>query len=121
MKKLALLAVGLAAACTHEGPRQTEQARVDDLIFSPAQHGTGVGTGFTPKGRVVTTVTSVDIPAAYAVVFECRHGRFVVQGQDDRHEALWGRLRKGQEVLVEFAERLDRDNRVVGYKFYGVK
>ena len=110
MKNIAL--VLLLAGCSSEtyGPEKTEPATVVDLPFVPAGHGSG--SGFTSKGSVV--FTSVSIPARYAVVFECEHGRFVVQGENQR--ALWSRLKVGQRVTVRYREVFE-DGKVVDLDF----
>lgn len=77
------------------GPELTERATVADLPYVPAGHGSGMGLSM--KGDL--SVSSVDIPARYAVVFECQHGRFVVERED-----LWRRLHVGQAVTIRYRE-----------------
>lgn len=80
-------------------PAQTELGHVEELIFLPRQHGTSTGIDLANFRPVVGTV---DIPATYGVVFGCEHGRFAVQGQEDRHEALWKRFAKGDRVRITY-------------------
>lgn len=76
----------------------TEPATVADLAYVPAGHGSGVGISM--KGDL--SVSSVDIPERYAVVFHCNHGKFVVEGS--QYKPLWLRLREGQPVTVLYRE-----------------
>ncbi len=100
--KRALLTIALLTGCTDWGPVVTEPAEVDSLAFVPEGHGTG--TGFSSSGNVA--VTFVDVPARYAVVFRCQHGKFVVQGADERHKNLWQRLREHDPVTVYFRQEV---------------
>lgn len=80
------------------------------------QHGTGIGVG----GEGLSVV-SMDTPAVFAVVFECQHGKFIVQGSDERHRALWRKLKRGQAVLVNSLELRREDGTIAGYKFRGAE
>jgi hypothetical protein len=50
------------------------------------------------------TYQSIDIPSKYAVIFRCQHGKFIVEGTDDRHKDLWQRMKKGEQVTVSYYE-----------------
>lgn len=112
-----LAAALLLSGCTVEGPRTSEPAVVEDLVFSPASHSSGLG--FTGSGDVA--FVEQDGEATYSVVFRCAHGRFVVGGPDEEHERLWKRLEKGERVVVDFAPLRDRQGRPRGFRFYGVQ
>ena len=106
-----ILAV-MALPAEKYGPELRESALVEDLPFVPAGHGSG--SGLSMKGDV--TFTSVDIPARYATVFQCQHGKFVIEG-----EALWKSLTKGERVTVVYREKLDRHNRAIDLDFLRVE
>lgn len=96
----------------------SEKAKVLQLCYNPGAHGSGVG--ITSGGDMA--VTSVAVSPSWAIVFECGHGRFVVEdsGQGSRSHELWKRLKEGQEVTVTYHEKyIERDGQrqVVGYKF----
>ena len=117
---VALLALMALTGCTNReyGPEQTEPARVADLPYVPSGHGSGTGIGIGSKG-VVPTMTTVDIPARYAIVFECQHGRLVVE----RHPEIWKTLRVGQQVTVRFREVFEvsgESRHLVDLDFLGV-
>lgn len=119
-KYKALVALVLLAGCPQcgpsYGPALSEPAEVDSLAFVPEGHGSG--SGLTSNGH--TVFTSVYIPARYAVVFHCQHGKFVIEGDDDRHRALWEKFKEHDQVTVRYREKLehhDDGNRVVGLDF----
>ena len=104
-----LVLVTLLAACTAEGPKQKEEVTVEDVLYSPSQSGTGL----TMNGDVHVFNTET----VYAIVFKCKHGRFVVRGEDGIAKKLWQSVRKGERMNATFAERF-KDGQVVGYTFY---
>ena len=71
----------------------------------PKGHGSDVAVGFSTSGKGGMTVTpiDVDIPERYAVVFKCRHGKFVIDGE--RGEACYKKLEKGDQVIVTYCEK----------------
>ncbi len=98
----------------------TEQATVLDVIYQPSQHGDGMGVGMSMSGNMVVTSNSVDIPAKYAIVFECQHGKFIVEGTREKYKALWQRLKAGQHVTVTYREQWrvdDKTRTLVKYYF----
>jgi len=99
---LSVACLVLLAACEREVTQYThpkaESAIVVELAFVPAGHGSGVG--ITTGGQLA--VSAVDIPARYAIVFQCEHGTFAIQGA--QHVPLWKRLHKGQRVAVQYRE-----------------
>jgi hypothetical protein len=101
-----LVLVAMLYGCRYDvtqyGPTLTEEAKVVDLAYVPAGHGSSSSVGYSTSGDVTFGGGSVDIPARYAIVFECSHGRFVVEGE--QHAALWRRLREGQTVSVRYRE-----------------
>ena len=115
MRSIALLALALAA-CLQEGPHAYEDATVLDLVYSPSS--TGTASGFTSNGDF--HVSTVQTNARYAVIFKCPHGKFVIEGDDDKHKQLWQQFSKGDNVRVEYAELLYSDGTRKGFRFYGV-
>ena len=86
-----------------------ESAVVEDVIYTPSQHSTTV----SPTVRVDMdgdlhtglAVTSVSVPEKYSVVFHCEHDtKFIIQGTDQRHKALWQKVQRGQTVTVSYRE-----------------
>lgn len=117
--KAIILALLLAGCAKHTfGPDQYERAKIVDLPFIPAGHGSGSGVtvGNDSSGNVTVgpTFTTIDIPERYAVVFECAHGRFVVSG--DHAAAIWKRFHLGDSVTVKYRVRID-DGKAVGLDF----
>jgi hypothetical protein len=102
----ALLAIFLAACIPQKeySAELTEPAVVEDVIFQPSRHGSGVGVGMSMRGNMVVTSDSVTFPKKYAIVFRCQHGKFIVQGTRKEHKALWQKLKRGQEVMVSYRE-----------------
>lgn len=86
------------------GPELTEPAEVYDACYVPAGHGSGtaIGYNFGEKGGVTFTPIDVHIPARYAVVFKCQHGKFIIVGK--RGEALYKKFSKGDEVIIHYCE-----------------
>jgi len=108
MKRAIVLTV-LLASCeppVESSPEMTEKAKVVQTIFAPSQHGTSSGTAISLKGKVSFVSTTVDIPSKYAIVFECEHGKFVIQdeGENSRAHNLWKKLKDGQQVTVRYKE-----------------
>lgn len=104
MKHLAWL-LFLLASCgplRSYGPPLTELGTVYDVAFVPAGHGYGTSTVLTPGGGIGVGSTSVHIPARYAVVFQCQHGRFVIEGA-----ALYAKLTRGEEVTIYYREVIE--------------
>jgi hypothetical protein len=101
-----MLLSGCNGRYTKGGPVLTEQGRVADLPYVPSGHGSGSGFAINSKGGLSPTFTSVSIPARYAIVFECTHGRFVIEG----HAELWKRLHVGELVDIHYYEILEGDD-----------
>ncbi|MDQ2932854.1 MAG: hypothetical protein M3Q80_00545 [bacterium] len=85
-----------------------ENATVVDLVYMPSNHGSGVGptmsTTMNGDPQVGIAVTTVSIPEKYAVVFECQHGKFVIQSDQKQTKALYQKLRRDQKVEVAYRE-----------------
>lgn len=119
MKKMALLIFLVGCMPPVETTHVlTEKAKVLQTCYNPGTHGTGVG--FTSGGDVAFVSTTIQ--PKYAIVFECQHGRFIIEdeGKGSRAAKLWERLKEGQEVLVQYQEEYvkeDGKRKVVGYKF----
>jgi hypothetical protein len=104
---LLLSCVTLLGGCTDERIEKstvlTEKAVVADLVYTPAVHGSGVGPTISMKGKVGLAFTNVDISEAYAVVFQCDHGKFIIN-DPTKAKRLWQTLKKDQEVVVSYRE-----------------
>ena len=84
---------------TEYSPTLTEPATVSDSIYTPAQHGSAVGPVLNTSGNAGLAITSVDVPEAYAVVFKCQHGKFIVKRKD-----IWEKLQTGDKVVIQYRE-----------------
>lgn len=96
----------------------TEPATVVDLVYTPSSHGDGISPSITMDGKLGIQFTSIDVKSKYAVIFECQHGKFIVENNQDKAKELWGRLHKGQSVTVtyreEYEEQYGEDNHIKG-------
>lgn len=101
------------------GPPQTEKATVVETHFLPGQSGTA--TGISTGGHLV--VSDVSTSPVWAVVFECPHGKFAIQGSNERARRLWQRFKVGDPVEVTYMERFEQEDHrpetrhLVGIKF----
>lgn len=85
----------------------TEPAEVADLVYVPRRHGTGEGIGVDLNLNPSLVSTDVTIPQKYAVVFQCQHGKFIIEGNQEKAKELWNRLKEGQQVTVSYREVYD--------------
>ena len=114
-----ILCAVLISSCYHYEQSEvlTERAEVVEVVYTPAQHGTGVGPAFNMQtGQMAIAITSVDIDEVHAVVFACAHGKFIIHRKD-----VWQRAKLGDQVLVQYREvyRVDRngDRHLIKYDF----
>lgn len=112
MKIILLFALAIAVICSgctkhKNGPELQESAEIYETCFTPAGHGqTSGGMGMTYKGKMTYRFPqSINIPAVYAVVFKCQHGKFVIDGK--RGESLYSRFSKGDKVTVVYCDKID--------------
>lgn len=89
---------------TELSPELTEAATVFDLIYTPANHGSGVSPTFDFDGNVGLEFTSIDVKQKYVVIFECQHGKFIIEENQDNAERLWKKLKKNQAVTIKYKE-----------------
>lgn len=106
--KLMLAVLVLCAGCDktiyEASDMKTEPASVVDLVYMPKNHGSDVAIGFTSNGGTSITPVSVDLPERYAVVFQCQHGKFIVESNQEKAKALYHRLSRDQKVVVSYRE-----------------
>ncbi len=120
-RKIGLLVGGVAVmilvGCTETetiektSPEMTESATVADLVYTPSNHGDGVGPTINMAGHIGIAFTEIDVPEKYAVVFECQHGKFIIDNQDKAPE-LWRRLKRDQKVTVRYNEVYEESSTV---------
>ena len=113
MKSLiaSVLAVALTACENYTyGPELSEPGTVSEVCYVPAGHGSGVTIPISSGGGV--GVTSVNIPARYATVFACQHGKFVIEGLE-----TWRGLVAGQRVKIIYREVFDESGASVDLDF----
>ena len=88
-----------------------EKAIVRDTIYEAAHTDTLTtpSVSFDSDGdpNISLDTEIINIPGNYAVLFSCKHGGFVVQGADERHENIWKKLRKGERVDVSYRHELE--------------
>lgn len=117
MKILGLLLVITVSACTRTeyGPRLSESVTVEDVVYTPDTHGSGIAPGFTSDGKMSVSFVSIDTDPIYAVVFQCQHGKFII-----KDKATWEKATKGATGNVTYREviAIKKDGRhLVGYDF----
>jgi hypothetical protein len=124
IKALSLVALCALAGCVDVsfGPELTEPGRVEETHFVPGQSGTS--TGISSSGHVVIGDISTD--PVWATVFECQHGKFVIQGSDERARQLWAKLKPGDAVEIRYVERFEstdgyKTKKLTGIKFRGAE
>ncbi len=127
--------VVLLAACDRwrdtESETMTEEAKVADLLFMPANHGRTEGQfQVTGKGNLrYKPSEDFTIAEHYAIVFECQHGSFVVDHDQVATRALWQRLKRDQQVTVYYKEKYREkwtddklvEKNLVGFDFLDAK
>lgn len=110
MKSLILFSFLILTGCelpqNKYGEELTEKAIVFDLCFVPKGHGSDTALGFNMGKGGGLTITPVDIhiPARYAVIFQCQHGKFVID--EKRGESLYKTLSKGESVTIRYCEKI---------------
>lgn len=107
LKYLMFVAAALLGGCVERvnGPELSEPGEVYDTCFVPQGHGSGSSVGFTSDGALTSSSTSIEVPARYAIVFRCQHGKFVIDG--DRGKVLYNKLSKGDHVTIRYCEVLE--------------
>jgi hypothetical protein len=109
---LAIGMIALTNGCKREVIEHSktlhEDAKVVQTVYEPSRHSTDVSPTFHLDSdgdpHVGFAVTSISVPETYAVVFQCQHGKFIVEGEDQRHKELWQKLSEGQKVDVTYQE-----------------
>ncbi len=85
-----------------------EDAVVVETVYTPSRHGSGssFGPSMNMDGDIGFSFhsVSINVPELYAVVFKCQHGKFVIEGDDQRHKNLWERFSENDEVDVSYRE-----------------
>lgn len=109
LKNLIPVLLVLLSGCVerHNGPELSEPGEVYDTCFVPKGHGHDVAVGYNAgkRGGVTITPVNINIPARFAVVFKCQHGKFVIDGP--RGERLYKKLSKGDRVVIRYCEVLE--------------
>lgn len=83
-------------------PILSETATVADTVYKPGT--TSSGFRLNSHGHIILTDDSTD--PTYAVILDCQHGRFAIEGSDERAKGLWSLAapRKGKHVGVKYTE-----------------
>lgn len=84
-----------------------EKATVADLVYTPSSHGSGISPTIDMNLDLGISFTSVDVEERYAIVFQCQHGKFIIQNDQKQAKELWNRLKQGQEVTVSYKEEFE--------------
>jgi hypothetical protein len=82
----------------------TESATVVDLVYMPKNHGSSIGPTIDMNLRFGVALSDVDMPEKYAIVFECQHGKFVVEHDQVKMKGLYQMLHRDQKVIVTYQE-----------------
>lgn len=110
---LAIAGCAFPSAGLEPSPVQHEGARVVSMGYTPGTHG-GVSTiGYNlGDGSLSLGGGSITTRARWLVMFECNHGRFVV---DRDAPYLFEKLREGDSVTVSFRQLwwVERDSKGV--------
>ncbi len=99
-----LFAVSCKRTTTEYSPPLGEPATVVDLIYTPSGHLTSVDPTINFDGSIGMAVSSHSVPEQWGVIFQCKHGRFVVIGKKPKHKALWESLFISENVMVTYRE-----------------
>lgn len=91
-----------------------EDAVVSETVYTPSRHDTGleltaikmgpVGVGFSGDMGIrggALQISNVEVPEKFAVVFKCKHGKFIV-ARKETYEKLKGK--EGKTVDVSYTE-----------------
>jgi hypothetical protein len=121
MKYLGIIGFLVLTSCTKKeySAELHEDAIVVDTVYTPATHGFGVGVGVAPNGDTVVTPVSVDTSPVYAVVFQCQHGKFIIESSKEAYR-LFQTLKRDQHVDVTYREIYaikDDGRHLIGYDF----
>ena len=99
---------------------KTERVKVSETVYTPSTHGNGSSTGLTMDGKMVFSSVSVRTEAKYATVFQCIHGKFIVEDS-----TIWAHMTRGDEGVCLYVEEYECNYRgkqaiekpqLVGYK-----
>lgn len=111
IKWLAVLVLVVICGCDFtqyvNGPALTEVGEVYDSCYVPSGHGSDTVVGYNTgkNGGITITPVTINIPARYAIVFKCQHGKFVIDGE--RGEVLYNKLSKGDTVNIIYCQELE--------------
>lgn len=76
-----------------------EPAVVVETVFTPSIHQSNIDIGLTTNLDLSFTPRSINVPEKYAVVFQCDHGKFIIERKE-----LWDKLKVGDKVVVSYRE-----------------
>lgn len=113
MYRILALFLLLLLSCTETefiSETMLEQAIVEDIIYSPGQHGSGSSIGIDTNLDIQIMSTDINTSPQYAIVFKCMHGRFVIQGESEQYKKYWQSFNKGQTVTIEYKEIYNIEN-----------
>jgi len=99
---LALLLTGCDFPKTEYGNTLVEDGEIYDTAYLPAGHGSETAIGFDHKGRTIVTPISISIPERYAIVFKCKHGKFIIDGE--KAKGLYNRFERGDKCIISYRE-----------------
>ena len=99
----ALLCVSCLSEISEYSEEHTEDGSVYDVVYMPSGHSSEVAPGFTMNGDLTFTSVDINLPERYAVIFKCKHGKFVIDGNHGKE--LFQRLEKGDKVTINYLEK----------------
>jgi hypothetical protein len=104
MKKvitIVLSALLLLCSCVKRSELKTETGVVIMTQYTPPLNATSSGVGFNSDGNTVFTVSTINEPARFHVIFRCHlHKKtFAIESQE-----LFARLSRGDTVRISYYE-----------------
>ncbi len=114
MKRLIIIALSsLLFGCLHNSELKHEDGYVVEKQYFPDTRQTVTGTGFSSGGHIVITTHNIGENEKYIVIFKCHHGVVFSINRAD----IYGKLEKGDQVIIDYYERLNEDQEVRGLDF----
>lgn len=93
--------------------KKTELGFVFEKSFVPEISSTSTGFGFSSNGDPVITTHHNHEAAKYITFFKCQHNQtFWVENRE-----IWERLERGDSVVIEYYDKINRRGTVIDYQF----
>jgi len=73
-------------------------------VYTPSRRDTVIIPTIDFEGNLGISIDTDEIPEKYAVIFNCQHGEFIIQGIQDGYKSFYERLEEGDGVDVLYRE-----------------